>query len=279
MSSVKKCVLTFFLFYGLTLSGYAARVDTISIYSDAMNKSSQCVIILPDSYDGENGKRFPVLYLLHGFSGSYSNWISKVPSLSKDADQYNIIIVCPDGAYSSWYFDSPLDKSSRYKTYIGSEVPAYIDSAYNTIASRKARAIAGLSMGGHGAIYLAWSFPATFGAAGSMSGAVDLVPHKSKYGLPEVLDDTSQNNIYEYFSAVNFVMDSISPLPALIIDCGLLDPFINDNRLLHQKLIERNVPHDYIERPGKHNWEYWENSVSYQLLFFHHFFDKIGKNE
>lgn len=274
MSNLKKIFLTIFLFCGFTLLGYAARVDTVSIYSAAMNKSSQCVIILPDSYDAQNGERLPVVYLLHGYSGNYSNWISKVPSLKEEADQYNIIIVCPDGAYSSWYFDSPVDKSSRYKTYVGSEVPAYIDSAYHTIAERKARAIAGLSMGGHGAIYLAWSFPQTFGAAGSMSGAVDLVPHKSKYGLPKVLGDTALNDLYEHFSMVNFVENSMSILPALIVDCGLSDPFINDNRLLHQRLIERNIPHDYIERPGKHNWAYWENSVSFQLLFFHHFFDK-----
>lgn len=274
MSSFKKSLLTIFFLSGITLLGYAARVDTVSIYSAVMNKSSQCVIILPDSYDAQKKQRFPVVYLLHGYSGSYSNWISKVSSLKEYSDQYNMIIVCPDGAYSSWYLDSPVDKNSQYKTYVGSEVPAFVDSAYHTIAERKARAIAGLSMGGHGAIYLAWSFPETFGAAGSMSGAVDLVPYKSKYGLQKVLGDTTVNDLYQHFSVVNVVNKLIAPFPALIIDCGLLDPFINDNRLLHLKLMNLDIPHDYIERPGKHNWEYWDNSVSFQLLFFHHFFEK-----
>lgn len=274
MSSFKRSFLAIFLLVSFFLSGYAAKVDTVSIYSAAMDKSIRCVVILPESYDVQNEERFPVVYLLHGYSGNYANWITKVPSLKEEADNYKMIIVCPDGAYGSWYFDSPTDPEFRYKTHVGIEVPAYIDSAYHTIRERKSRAIAGLSMGGHGAIFLAWSFPETFGAAGSMSGAVDIRPYRGKYGFDKILGDSTRIDLFERFSMVNFIRDSISPLPALIVDCGLKDPFINDNRLIHQRLMEANIPHDYIERPGKHDWPYWNNAVSYQLLFFHHYFDK-----
>lgn len=274
MSGSIKFFLIGFFIWGFTHAGYAARVDTLSIYSTAMDKSIRCVVILPESYDGRNEKRFPVVYLLHGYSGDYSNWIIKAPSIKEDADKYKMIIVCPDGAYGSWYFDSPTDQKIMYKTHVGIEVPNFIDSAYRTIPERKARAIAGLSMGGHGAIYFAWSFPEKFGAAGSMSGAVDITPYKGKYGLQKTLGDSTQISLYERFSMVNFVRDSISPLPALIVDCGLKDPFINDNRLLHHRLMEGNVPHDYIERPGKHDWAYWQNAVAFQLLYFHLFFEK-----
>lgn len=274
MNRLSRFVFLFLFLIGNILYSFAAEVDTISIYSAAMKKSSKCVIILPESYKAGQEKRFPVIYLLHGYSGNYENWISKVPGLKDYADEYNFIIVCPDGAYSSWYFDSPVDTNSRYKTYIGIEVPGYIDSAYPTIPKRNARAIAGLSMGGHGAIYLAWNFPETFGAAGSMSGAVDLMPWKSKYGLEKVLGDTTANNSFYNYSVVNVVKEAAVKFPELIIDCGIDDPFINDNRLLHSELISLKISHDYIERPGKHNWAYWQNSVSFQLLFFHHFFEK-----
>ena len=276
MKKLSRYVFLSIFLIGSVLHSFAAEVDTISIYSSAMKKSSKCVIILPDSYKGDQEKQFPVVYLLHGYSGNYSNWISKVPALADYADQYNFIIVCPDGAYSSWYFDSQVDENSRYKTYVGVEVPAYIDSAYHTFPDRNSRAIAGLSMGGHGAIYLAWNFPETFGAAGSMSGAVNLIPWKGKYRLEKVLGDTTNSNAFYNYSVVNMVKRPLVNFPALIIDCGINDPFINDNRLLHSNLISLEIPHVYIERPGKHNWDYWQNAVSFQLLFFHHFFEKKG---
>ncbi len=274
MNGLSRFVFVFLLLFGNVLHSLAAEVDTISIYSAAMKKSSKCVIILPESYKADQEKHFPVVYLLHGYSGNYSNWISKAPGLADYADQYNFIIVCPDGDYSSWYFDSHVDANSRYRTYIGVEVPAWIDSAYQTIPNRNGRAISGLSMGGHGAIYLAWNFPETFGAAGSMSGAVDLMPWKGKYRLEKILGDTTNSNAFYNYSVVNAVKRPLVNFPALIIDCGINDSFINDNRLLHSNLISLEIPHDYIERPGKHNWDYWQNSVSFQLLFFHHFFEK-----
>ena len=58
----------------------------------------------------------------------------------------------------------------------------------------------------------------------------------------------------------------------IIFYCGVSDFFINVNRARHQKLVDKKIDHDYIERPGEHNWNYWNNSVQYQLLFFHNFF-------
>ena len=58
----------------------------------------------------------------------------------------------------------------------------------------------------------------------------------------------------------------------LIFDCGTGDFFFDANKRLHQKLLERNIPHDYIERPGAHNWDYWANAIKSQLLFFNDFF-------
>ena len=262
----------FFILLSLSIRNFAAgaSVDTLNIYSKAMHTSSKCVIILPDSYNDQN--KYPVVYLLHGYSGNYANWIQKVPQLKKYVDEFQLIIVCPDGHYNSWYVDSPVDSSIRYDTYISSEIPHFIDSAYHTKATRNFRAIAGLSMGGHGALSLAWKHPDFFGAAGSMSGVEDLSPFKDKYDMVKVFGDTLNNDNFYNFSVINIVQKIPSQIPAIIFDCGVNDPFIKTNRQLHEQLLTLKIPHDYIEREGTHNWKYWSNAVGFQLLFFHNYF-------
>ena len=261
----------------LQYSANAASVDTINIFSNVMHKNSKCVILLPESYKNST-RHFPVVYLLHGYSGDYTNWIQKVPQLKNDVDEFQMIIVCPDGNYNSWYLDSPVDSSIKYETYISTEIPHFIDSAYRTIAERNMRAITGLSMGGHGALFIAWKHPDFFGAAGSMSGVQDLTPWKNKYELIKVLGDTLNNNFYHY-SMINLARKIPSPLPAIIFDCGIGDPFIEANRKLHSELIALKIPHDYTERNGSHNWDYWGNAISYQLMFFHKGFERNRINQ
>lgn len=272
-------ILLFFLIaISLQTTVNAASVDTINIYSNAMHKNSECVIILPESYKN-NANRFPVVYLLHGYSGNYSDWIKKVPQIKNYADEFQLIIVCPDGNYNSWYVDSPVDSSIRYETYISTEVPHYIDSAYHTLAQRSSRAITGLSMGGQGALSLAWKHPDFFGAAGSMSGVQNLVPWKNKYELTKVLGDTLNNDNFSNYSVINLVKKIPAQTPAIIFDCGTSDPFIETNRKLNSELLTMKIPHDYTERSGTHNWSYWSNSVGYQFMFFHKYFLKNILND
>jgi len=272
---MKKCKKLFFFLSAFFLANVikAASVDTVNIYSNSMHKSSKCVIVLPDSYTQIN-KQFPVVYLLHGYSGNYSDWIKKVPSIKDYADEFQLIIVCPDGNYNSWYLDSPVDSNIRYETYIGLEVPHYIDSAYHTIAQRNERAITGLSMGGQGALSIAWKHADFFGAAGSMSGVQNLSPWKNSYELTRVLGDTLNNRNFQAYSVVNLVKGEPKQMPAIIFDCGISDPFIEANRLLNKELLEMKIPHDYTERSGTHNWAYWSNSIGYQLMFFHKYFKR-----
>jgi S-formylglutathione hydrolase FrmB len=269
---------TLLLFIGSLLlsSGvHAAKVDTIQVYSQAMHKQIKCVVITPDAYTKDKAKRFPVVYLLHGYSGNYADWVRKVAALPGLADAYNFLIVCPDGGFGSWYIDSPVDSNWKYETYVGEEIPAYVDSHYRSLAERRYRAITGLSMGGHGALYLAIRHQQTFGAAGSMSGGVDIRPFPKNWDLSKRLGDfaSSQDNWNKYtlINQLPWLKDSSL---SLIIDCGVKDFFIHVNRNLHQQLLQQGVRHDYIERPGEHNWEYWSNAVMYQLLFFHRFFTK-----
>ncbi|HWK08387.1 MAG TPA: alpha/beta hydrolase-fold protein [Puia sp.] len=199
--------------------GVCAQTDTIGVHSTAMNKDIKCVLIHP-SHAAAPGTRWPVIYLLHGYGGSYAQWPETAPQLQQEADEWGILFVCPDGGLGSWYFDSPVDPSICYETFITKELIPYIDSHYLTIADRQHRAITGLSMGGHGGLYLGIRHQDLFGAAGATSF------------------------------------------------------FLQVNRDLHLKLLEKKIDHDYTERPGGHNGAYWSNSIDYQILFFRKYFRK-----
>ena len=250
-----------------------ASVDTVSIYSNAMHKNIKAVVIKPDTYKKE--KDFAVVYLLHGAYGSYDNWIKKVPALQTYADLYKILIVCPDGSVNSWYFDSPLDSSYKFETHVSTEVPAYIDANYKTKKDRKYRAIAGLSMGGHGALFIAFRHSQTFGACGSMSGALNVELIKTGYDVAKRIGDPESNNkIYHDWSVLNVIEKYPKDSLAIIIDCGLQDFVVGMSKTTHDKMVTLKIPHDFILRPGKHDWFYWANSVQYQMLFFNNFFVK-----
>jgi S-formylglutathione hydrolase FrmB len=254
----------------------AAIVDTADIYSESMKKHIDCVVIRPRIIQPESGG-LPVVYLLHGHGGGFSNWIKRVPELKKYADEYNLIIVCPDGHASSWYFDSPIDASMKYETYVSIEVPAYIDAHYPTVKNRNGRAITGLSMGGHGGLFLGFRNAHTFGACGSMSGAVD-IGSKSLRNPVDIIqrigDTVKYADNWKSYSVYNIVETYPKDSLAIIIDCGTEDFLYSDNRALHEKMVRLKIPHDYIERPGKHDWPYWSNAVRYQLLFFRIYFDR-----
>ncbi len=272
-----KKLLTLFLALLFTQLLKAATVDTVSIYSNAMKKEFNCVVIQPN-IDPREPKLFPVVYLLHGYGGWYSNWLIRVPQLKDYAEQYRIVIVCPDGGNSSWYIDSPVDPSMKYETYIGTEVPDYIETRYPVISDRKARAITGLSMGGHGGLFLGLRNAGRFGACGSMSGGVDLNYSRNKYDVSKRIGDTINHlENWKTYSVISIVENYPKDTLAIIIDCGTEDFFYKDNHALHEKMVRLKIPHEYIERPGKHDWAYWRNAVQYQLLFFSNYFYRQNK--
>ena len=249
---------------------YAARLDEVRVYSSAMRRFIPAIVLSPQRMCDE---RFPTVYLLHGYSGNASTWLSVCPELMELSEHYGINIVCPDGA-NSWYWDSPLQDSMRYETFISSELVEYVDCHYPTIASRDARAITGLSMGGHGALWNAIRHPDVFGAAGSTSGGVDIRPFPGNWEMSAQLGSYESNKeVWDAHTVANLV-DQIEPGSlALIIDCGYDDFFLPVNDAFHRSLLDRGIAHDYLTRPGEHNRAYWSNSILYQLLFFHRYFD------
>ena len=253
----------------------AAIVDTVDTYSPSMKKTIKAVVITPDKY--ANAQALPVVYLLNGYSGNYRSWIVGAKDIETAVDLYQIIIVCPDGN-NSCYWDSPVDPNYKYETYVSTELVNWIDSKYKTIKDKKGRGITGLSMGGHGGLYIAIKHPDVFGAGGSMSGGVDIRPFPNNWDMSLRLGKYDEHpDNWEKYTVINLLYLIKPNSLALIIDCGTEDFFFKVNENLHQQMLYRNIAHDYIIRPGAHNWNYWVNAVQYQLLFMSNFFKSQPK--
>ena len=268
-----------FLLFLLTLlastTTFAAKVDTVLTYSPSMKKEIPAVVITPDTYNQESN--FPVMYLLHGYSGDYGGYVG-FSNVALMADQYNFIVVCPDGNYSSWYFDSPMDSTSRYETYIAQELVEWVDNNYKTKSNRESRAISGLSMGGHGALYLAFRHQDVFGACGSMSGGVDIRPFPNNWEMKKHLGEqrTHPDN-WENNTVIKMLYLLTPNTLEITIDCGTEDFFYDVNVRLHDELTYRNIPHTFISRPGSHNADFWKTSVKYHSQFFADYFNKTSQ--
>lgn len=250
---------------------FSATVDTIQVFSPSMNKEVKTVVIKPQS--DRQKRSFPVLYLLHGHGGRYDRWILDAPHLTDLADRYEMMIVCPDGGVNSWFWDSPVDPAVRYETFVTRELIAYVDSQFNTLAEPAGRAVSGLSMGGHGGLYLGFRNQDVFGACGSICGGVDIRPFPEKWGMAKQLGTLrDQPERWEEYGVMGQLHLLQPGALKIIFDCGTEDFFYEVNQRLHKELQYRNIPHDFISRPGGHNRDYWGNAVKYQILFFHDFF-------
>lgn len=265
-----KKIFLLLVFCFIQLTGFSATIDSLQINSQLLKRKSPVVIVTPQTYASSSEKRFPVIYFLHGYSGNARSWVESSPDFQQLVDQYQIIAVCVDGGYDSWYFDSPIEPTYQYESYITKELIPFIDQKFKTKAEPQGRAISGLSMGGHGAMYLGTRHPELFGAMASMSGGVDIVPFPNNWNIKGRLGKYEDNKaIWEKNAVIN---QNFSPSQAILIDCGIDDFFIGVNRALHQKLIENKIPHEYTERPGAHNWKYWSVSVRNHFYFFHSYF-------
>ena len=247
-----------------------ARVETAQLQSKLVNATLPYNVILPPDYDTARATRYPVLYLLHGLTGHYSDWLKRT-NIAAYASAYRLIVVMPEGN-DGWYTDSAIVANNKYESYILQELIPDVQQRYRTIEARYARAIAGLSMGGYGAIKFGLKSPHTFVLAASMSG-VFAITRFSEQEVPELWreslklfgplgsDTRRTNDLFETIQ--NLPAARISSLPYFYFDCGTEDsPLIfPSNRELAALMFEKKIPHEYRELPGDHSWGYWDNQV------------------
>lgn len=233
-------------------------------------------IYLPKDY-ADGSKKFPVLYLLHGLTGNENDWWER-SALKDYARSLHLIIVMP-GVGDSWYANSATDAHARYEDAIVRDLIPFIDSHYRTLASREGRAIAGLSMGGLGAMKFALRYPQLFSFAASFSGAFD-VPITGRLGkapgarmlsaLRSVFGDegSSTRNENNVFLLLQGKPPAGTSFPYLYISTGKSDPLPQvsmSNPKFAKALAAAKLPHEYHERAGTHDWKFWDSEIKVML--------------
>lgn len=231
---------------------------------------------LPSGY-ATSSLRYPVLYLLHGLQGDENDWWART-RLAEYAARYRLIIITP-GVGDSWYANSATDEHARYEDVIIKDLILYVDSHYRTQASREGRAIAGLSMGGLGAIKFALRYPQLFVFAGSFSGAFD-VPLTARLGkkpgpkmlneLRAVFGDTSSQTRRDndVFMLLRQPLAKGTDLPYLYVSVGKSDPLpqvSESNPRFGEALRAHKVKSEYHARPGTHDWRFWDSEINFML--------------
>ncbi|MCM1292278.1 MAG: esterase family protein [Bacteroides sp.] len=224
-------------------------------------------IAVPTDYSNLSESTYPVVYLLNGHGGDHKSWGSVI-NIDSLADAYGVIIVCPSGL-NSWYWDSPVDPKMRMESYIIDDLVPWVDAEYRTTKSRDERAITGLSMGGHGALWLALRHPDLFGNAGSTSGGVDFRPWPKSWNIPDRLGSYESNPMRWTEHTVMSLVPMIIPGQVnIIFDCGTDDFFYDVNCTLDRELNQRRIPHAFLTSPGGHTPSYWHQSIGPQMDFF-----------
>jgi S-formylglutathione hydrolase FrmB len=243
-------------------------VEQRSFFSAALQRQMPYEIVLPAGY-ASGQQRYPVLYLLHGWQGDQTNWVA-LTHLVELASRYALIIVTPQ-ALNSWYVNSATNPADRYADYIGDDLIAEIDGHYRTIASPHQRAIAGLSMGGYGALLLTFHHPDLFAFAGSISGAFE-GPSGIEHVLPALKPSTDEafgppGSVTRKENDLDTLIERAdhAKTPYMFLECGTSDPLLPSDRHVVAELSARGFAYEYHELPGAHTWSFWDDSLP-QLL-------------
>jgi putative tributyrin esterase len=212
------------------------------------------------------GVKAPAVVLLHGWSGNYKQW-NKIMDAQKYADEYGYILICPDGLYKSWYLNSPAKLDWQYESFFFDELLPKVKQDFSIDEDKLF--ISGLSMGGHGALWLFLKQPDLFKSAGSTSGGVNLRDAIGKFGVPELLGNPDkESDIWLKYSVIQNIDKLAGTNKEFIFDCGVDDFFYKSNNALKQKCDSLKIKATYISQPGTHNAKYWKKSIKQQFDFF-----------
>lgn len=287
-------------------SALPAGLQTVSFFSPAVSRQMKFDMVLPPGYD-ESDERYPVIYLLHGYMQNYTVWGRNLGAAFYARHFSDLIVVMPD-AGNSWYINyasSEANQRNNWEDHIVRDVIGHVDSNFRTIARREGRAIAGLSMGGYGAIMLGLRHPDRFVSMASTSGALAHARDRAAaiaQGQPAPVARSVQDSP-ELARADAFIAQIIdipgfssqddrnlrgtdfatveqaqaydpfhiiydvpkSQLPHIYLDSGIDDGLINTALEFMQILLLNDIPFDYMQAHGRHNSEYWRRSVGHLM--------------
>jgi S-formylglutathione hydrolase FrmB len=242
------------------------RLQDRTFKSESLDRVMKYRVWVPAGYFSGT-KKYPVLYLLHGWAGDETNW-STLTKLAKYAEDLPVIVVMPD-AGNSWYVNSGSFAQNKFEAYLVHDLVAEVDQNWRTVPIREGRAIAGLSMGGYGALKEALKHPEMFQVAASLSGAFNAASPelaRERSDLRQSLDEAfgpersearEKNDLYALAQKAD-----TKATPYLYVDCGNQDEtFLPPNRKLVSILSQRKFAYEYHEFPGEHSWQYWDERL------------------
>lgn len=278
--------ICFFLFTSILANAQEGVIkESLSVKSGILDREVNYSIYLPAGYESSN-RRYPVLYLLHGFTDDETGWtqFGEVKTIADRASQKvavtPMIIVMPD-AGKSWYINNH-DGSVRYEDFFVDEFISHIDDTYRTRPEKQFRAVSGLSMGGYGTLIMAMKHPDLFAAAAPLSAGVSTDEEiinmsadnwNNVFGVPYGEDIEGEDRLSDHYlenSILNIVETGDREKLGSVryyIDCGDDDFLIEGNMALHAAMIDKEVQHEFRVRDGGHTWTYWRTALPEVLKF------------
>ncbi len=235
----------------------------LGIYSEALGMQTSVEIVIPQKSTigeiGTNNKtetgKFKTLYLLHGLSDDQSIWMRRT-SIERYASEYGICVVMPMGARS---FYSDMKYGQKYYTYIAKELPAIIEDMFNVSSKREDRFIAGLSMGGYGAMKIALTEEKRYAAAIALSPVADINNKLFTETLIPVFGEKIPENADLFYLSSKHNNDEIKP--RIYMTVGKKDFMYDDNVKLSKHFETLNYDYKYVETEGEHSWELWDKTI------------------
>jgi S-formylglutathione hydrolase FrmB len=246
----------------------AGELETRTLQSEALGKEMKVNVLLPDGYAAAPDRRFPVIYLLHGYGGDYTEW--QRVGVVEEAAGLLALVVMPEGD-KSFYVNHHDDPKGKWEDYLTRDVVSFVDRTYRTQARREGRAISGLSMGGYGAMVLGLRHPELFGCAASHSGALGVPAPASPGEIDERLSrifgpaDSAERKVYDLKTLLREIPKESRP--EIYLDCGSKDFLLEWNRSLVAELSKLGYGYEYREMPGGHSFDYWKRNVRYSMNY------------
>ena len=251
----------------------------MNYHSDALKMGVSVNVILPEkaktvigiSADGKD--TYKTLYLLHGLSDDQTIWMRRT-SIERYASEYGIAVVMPCVA-RSWYADTAY--GMNYFTFVTEELPRVCRGFFKGMSDkREDNFIAGLSMGGYGAIKAALTYPERFGGCASLSGALDFAIRKRLNITDELkgifgadFDETTdmRETAHDVQYLAKKACEQGVELPKMYMWCGTEDSLITANRDYHTTLDTLGIEHLYEESEGNHSWKWWDLHIQDALKY------------
>jgi len=240
----------------------------VNYMSKALFRIVPLNVILPvDRFDADTDRyltdkdhKYKTLYLLHGLLGNYTDWVSQT-RIQKWAEEKNLAVVMPSGD-NAFYFKSRTPWND-YETFIGEELPAITRRMFPLSDKREDTFIAGLSMGGYGAIRNGIVFSDTFSHIAGLSSALhifDDLSEEADIGLFDNLEEASKTNLNPKIAANEMFREKKS-MPRFYMACGRQDDLLKANMDFRDFLKENGADVTWDEEDAGHDWDFWDSQI------------------